>query len=85
MSEDFHVQVSRRKGGTRMLDQELACLSEHSNGGVSRGDGGKGWSLMAPVLDARGRRVVGYLRIESNGGADDSDLVTELEDAPLAW
>ncbi len=66
-----------------MLEQELAYLSEHFTGGVSRSDSEKGWSLMAPVFDSRGRRLVGYLRMESNGGADDADLVTELEDAPI--
>ncbi len=70
-----------------MLEQELVDLSEHfgDSDGAWDSRGGQGWSLVTGVWDARGKKLIGCLRMESNGGMGDSDLVTEFEDAPFAW
>ena len=69
-----------------MFERELVDLSEHSGagGGTRDSRGRQGWSLVTGVWDSRGRKLLGYLRIESTGGVDDFDLVTELEEAPFA-
>ncbi len=68
-----------------MLEQEMAELSERLMDG-SRGMGGSrgaGWSLMVPVWNARGDRVLGCLRVECTG-VDGADIVTELEESLFA-
>ena len=68
-----------------MLEQELVDLTEYDRGGwVSGGRRRKGWSLVAPVWDAEGQRLLGCLRMESSGAPDDLDMVTEFEEAPTA-
>jgi len=69
-----------------MLEQEMAELSERLMDG-SRGMGGSrgaGWSLMVPVWDAQGDRVLGCLRVECAGSRDGADIVSELEESPFA-
>jgi hypothetical protein len=70
-----------------MLEQDLVELTEYDLGRRASGGGArKGWSLVAPVWDSRGRRLLGCLRMESTGGvADAFDLVTEFEEAPAVW
>jgi hypothetical protein len=69
-----------------MLEQDLVELTEYDFGG--RGSGGrrrKGWSLVVPVWDSRGRKLLGCLRMESTGSvADDLDLVSEFEESRTA-
>jgi len=72
--------------GRRMLEQDLVDLTEYDLGGRAvGGHGRKGWSLVVPVWDSRGRKLLGCLRMESNGGAaGDLDLVSEFEEAQVA-
>jgi hypothetical protein len=69
-----------------MLEHELVDLTEYDLGGRASGrHGRKGWSLVAPVWDSRGRKLLGCLRMESTGGvADDLDLVSEFEEPRVA-
>jgi hypothetical protein len=68
-----------------MLEQDLVELTEYDFGG--RGSGGrsrKGWSLVEPVWDAKGKRLLGCLRVESSGDSDGLDVVTEFEESRAA-
>jgi len=69
-----------------MLEHDLVELTEYDLGGrASGGRGRKGWSLVAPVWDSRGRKLLGCLRMESTGGgADDLDEVSDFEEARVA-
>lgn len=71
------------EGGRRMLEQDLVELTEYDLGRRASGGGArKGWSLVAPVWDSRGRKLLGCLRMESTGGVGDgSEMVTEFEEA----
>ena len=82
----MHTEGRPAGGGRRMLEQDLVDLTEYDLGGrASGGHRRKGWSLVAPVWDSRGRKLLGCLRMESTGGAaDDRDLVSEFEEARAA-
>jgi len=68
-----------------MLEQDLGELTEYDFG--RRGSGArkrKGWSLVEPVWDAKGKRLLGCLRVESFGDSDGLDMVTEFEESHTA-
>jgi hypothetical protein len=69
-----------------VLEQELVDLTEYFRVGGQTPNvrSRQGWSLVAAVWDSKGQRLLGCLRMESAGGGDDNDVVTELEDAPFA-
>lgn len=72
--------------GTPVLEQELVDLTEYSgiSGRLAHGGRGYDWSLLTAVWDSRERKLLGYLRMESLGGTEGLDIVTELEEAPFA-
>jgi hypothetical protein len=69
-----------------VLEQELVDLTEYFRvGGQTPNVRSKqGWSLVAAVWDAKGQRLLGCLRMESADAFGKSDIVTELEEGPLA-
>ncbi len=69
-----------------MLEQELVELTEYYRDGSDgrRGRGDMAWSLVAPVWDQRGKKLLGCLRTESVKVAGGLDLVTEFEEFATA-
>lgn len=65
-----------------MWELELLELTEYPLGDGRRTVGAFGWSLLSPVWDVKGRKVIGCLRMESTGDAEDP--VFEFEESVTA-
>lgn len=68
-----------------MFEEELVDLTGSFEGGGRALDlgPGKGWSLVAAVMDMQGNRILGCLRMEGSG-TDAGEVAVEFEEVLAA-